>query len=151
MFLNEKFKIKDLGHVNYFLGLQNEKVEQGMIVHQHRFANELMSLYSMQDYKTVPTPLPSKLKLLPQMDNPLKDPSSYKQLIGKLNFLVHTRPDLAFTVQFLSHFIQNPCQADYDATLHVLQYVKGTLYQGLLLKNNQDFDVQAYCDYKWAT
>lgn len=45
--------------------------------------------------------------------------------------MVHTRPDIAFSIQYLSQFNQKPSQFHYDAALHVLRYLKGTLNKGL--------------------
>ena len=104
----------------------------------------------MENCDSISAPLPPNLHLQKDMDKPLVDPSVYRQLVGKLNFLIHTRPDLAFSIQFLSQFSQNPCDAQYSAALHVLKYLKGTTSQGIFLNNKPEFGLEAYCDSDWA-
>lgn len=74
----------------------------------------------------------------------------YRCLVGKLNFLTNTRPDLAFTVQHLSQFLQQPREAHYKALMHVLRYVASTMGQGILLKGNEHLTLQAYSDSDWG-
>ena len=88
--LDDRFKIKDLGTLNFFLGLEFLSVPNGLIMHQHKYIKELLAEYSIEDCKHVHSPLPSKLKPLFTSDDPLPDPTVYRQLIGKLNFLLHT-------------------------------------------------------------
>lgn len=88
-YLDSIFKIKDLGFLHYFLGLEFDKTKDGMVIHQHKFIMELLEMYSMNNSKPVSMPLPTKITLLPTMSNPLSDPTLYRQLIGKLNFLLH--------------------------------------------------------------
>ncbi|CAH1449045.1 unnamed protein product [Lactuca virosa] len=109
-----------------------------------------MDTYSLNDSGCVSTPLPSKLPLTSSIDNPLTDPMVYRQLIGKLNFLLHTRPDISFSVQYLSQFNQTPCQTHYDAALHVLKYLKGTISQGVYFNDKPTYHLEAYCDSDWV-
>lgn len=149
-FLDEEFKIKDLGQLSFFLGLEFQKTDKGMVIHQQKYIKELLDLYSIHSSKTVTMPLPQKPQLLSNMPDPLPDASIYRQLIGKLNFLLHTRPDLSFSVQHLSQFNQNPCQSHYDAAIHVLQYLHDTSTHGLFFNSDSSFKVEAYCDSDWA-
>nr|KAJ0216961.1 hypothetical protein LSAT_V11C300121740 [Lactuca sativa] len=105
----------------------------------------------MVDVASVQMPLPYKLKLNPLMEKPLSDPTLYRQLIGKLNFLLHTRPDTAFAVQYLSQFNQTPYQTHFDVALHVLKYLKGTVSQGIFFNNKPVYNIEAYCDSDWAS
>lgn len=96
--LHTQFQIKDLGQIHYFLGLEFNKISNGMIVHQQKYIKELLQSYSLSECAPVSMPLPSKLSPSSDMDIPLEDSTIYRQLIGKLNFLVHTRPDIVFSV-----------------------------------------------------
>lgn len=64
------------------------------------------------------------------MDGPLEDSIIYRKLVGKLNLLIHTRPDLSFDIQYLSQFNQNPNKVHYDVAIHVLKYLKRKIFQG---------------------
>lgn len=97
-FLDDQFRIKDLGFIHFFLGLEFNEVSNGMVLHQHKFILDLLRDYHMENTDSVNTPLPTGLKLVPNMDDPLEDPTHYRQLVGKLNFLLHTRPDMSSAV-----------------------------------------------------
>ncbi|XP_042757530.1 uncharacterized mitochondrial protein AtMg00810-like [Lactuca sativa] len=121
-----------------------------MVIHQTKFIKQLLKDYHLDDVSPVSSPLPSQPKLLHKMDNPLLDATIYRQLIGKLNLLLHTRPDLAFSVQHLSQFNQTPSEDHYSAAIHVLRYIKGTLSQALYFNDSKDFHLEAFCDSDWA-
>lgn len=97
-------------------------------------------------FKSVVTPLPLNLKLRADEGNIFHDPSLYRCLVEKLNFLTHTRPDLAFTVQHLSQFLQQPRKPHYKALVHVLRYVASTVGQGIKLRASEQLTLQAYSE-----
>ncbi|KAL7606408.1 hypothetical protein Lser_V15G15988 [Lactuca serriola] len=149
-YLDNRFKIKDLGQIHFFLGLEFNSTSDGMIAQQQKFIKDLLSHYSIDDYSTVSFLLPYDIAILFQTSNLLQDATIYRQLIGKLNFLIHTRPDLAYTIQFLSQFNQRPCQEHLDAAIRVLRYLKGTINHGLFFNNDPIFKIEAFCDSDWA-
>ena len=71
-------------------------------------------------------------------------------MVGKLNFLTNTRPDLSYTVQTLSQFLQQPRIPHLQALLHTLAYIQGSSSQGILLQGAQQLSLQAYSDSDWA-
>lgn len=81
----------------------------------------------------------------------LPDPEIYRRIVGKLLCLNLTRPDISFAVQQLSQFLQEPAQTHFDAALHVLKYLKGTLNVGLFYKANIPLQLSAYSDADWGT
>src|SRR5262249_55205638 len=69
---------------------------------------------------------------------------------GRFLYLGFTRPDLTYAIQQLSQFMHNPCQTHWNATLHVVRYLKGCLSYGLFYSSSTGFDISAYCDADWA-
>ncbi|KAK9070135.1 hypothetical protein SSX86_010535 [Deinandra increscens subsp. villosa] len=149
-YLNDTFKIKDLGFLNYFLGIELIKVSNGLIMSQRAFAHSLLKEFDALSLSPVSCPLPPALSLKHDDGILLPDPLVYRKLVGKLNYLTHTRPDLAFTVQYLSQFMQHPRQPHLDAAFHTLKYVKGSIDQGLFFNSDPDLSLLAYCDSDWA-
>lgn len=62
----------------------------------------------MTDCRPIDTPMDPNVKLLPGRGEPLSDPGRYRRLVGKLNYLIVTRPDIAFTVHVVSQFLDSP-------------------------------------------
>lgn len=80
----------------------------------------------------------------------LTDPTYYRRLVGKLNFLTNTRMDITHSVQHLSQFLQAPREPHLKATFHVLRYLKNYLSQGIFMTEHTDCTITAYCDSDWA-
>lgn len=98
------------------------------------------------EFKNAVTPLPVNQKLIAYEGLLYSSPSLYRSLVGKLNFLTHTRPGLAFTVQTLSQFMQSPREQHFAALYHTLSYVKQTAGQGTLLQGSNQLTLQAFSD-----
>ncbi|XP_019229585.1 PREDICTED: uncharacterized protein LOC109210598 [Nicotiana attenuata] len=152
-FLDDQFKIKDLGSVHYFLGLEISKTppppSQGYIMSQHKYTNDLLAEFNCNYFSSVVTPLDPFVTLTLDMGDLLPDPSLYRSLIGKFNFLQHTRPNISFSVQHLSQFFQKPHVPHMMVGLHVLRYLLARPSQGVLLSNSSDLYLVAYSDSDW--
>ncbi|XP_060201984.1 uncharacterized mitochondrial protein AtMg00240-like [Lycium barbarum] len=79
------------------------------------------------------------------------DPTAYRRLVGKLNFLTNTRLDIAYGVQHLSQFMQEPRDTHMKAVFHFIRYLKGDPTLGLFMSQDPDCTVRAYCDSDWAS
>jgi hypothetical protein len=97
--------MKDLGPLQYFLGLEVQHCLNGTLLHQHKYTQELLSLAGLQDSNSVLTPMKVNFKVHQASGDPLSDPSMYRQLVGSLNYLTITRPDISFAVQQVSQFM----------------------------------------------
>ena len=68
----------------------------------------------MLDCKPVDTPMDPNIKLVPGQRESLRDPGRYRRLVGKLNYLTITRPDISFPVSVVRQFLQSPCDSHCD-------------------------------------
>jgi len=119
--LKLKFKMKDLGELKFFLGIEFARSKEGYVMSQRKYALELISEMGLSGAKPVSTPLDPNLKLTSIeydthvqgsgttiLDRPLKDVGKYQRLVGRLLYLTMTRVDISFAVQTLSQFMHAP-------------------------------------------
>lgn len=119
---------------------------------QRKFALDLLKDYEFELLKSAASsPLDPYTKLTASAGNLLPDPTSYRKLVGKLNFLSNSRPDLSFSIQHSCQFMQQPTTQHWNAAMHTLKYLQGTSNLGLLLSSSSDFTLKAFCDSDWAS
>ncbi|TXG48166.1 hypothetical protein EZV62_027460 [Acer yangbiense] len=100
--LDNKFKLKDLGDLKYFLGLEVARSDKGIYVSQRNYALQLVDDMGYLGCKPVKTPMEPNMKLSQEDGELLDDLTVYRRMIGKLLYLTITRPDLTFSVNQLS-------------------------------------------------
>ncbi|KAJ9674602.1 hypothetical protein PVL29_023878 [Vitis rotundifolia] len=144
------FQTKDLGKLKYFLGIEIAQSSSGVVLSQRKYALDILEETGMLDCKPVDTPMDPNVKLIPGQGEPLGDPGRYRRLVGKLNYLTITRPDISFPVSVVSQFLQSPCDSHWDAVIRILRYIKSTPGQGVLYENRGHTQVVGYTDADWA-
>ena len=99
-----EFEMKDLGLMHYFLGLEVWQRSDEIFLSQGKYTIDVLRRFGMMDYKSMTTPMVSNLKKLHETtsETNLVDSTMYRQLIGSLLYLVHTRLDICFAVNALS-------------------------------------------------
>ncbi|XP_021717909.1 uncharacterized protein LOC110685690 [Chenopodium quinoa] len=142
--------IKDLGVLSYFLGMEIGYDNHCITLSQAKFTREILEESGIKLFKSVATPLPLHLKLNSDDGDVLDDPLSYRCLVGKLNFLTHTRLNLAFTIHCLSQFMQIPRSSHMQALIHTLNYMASTTGRGIIFKGGLDLKLQAFSYSNWA-
>ncbi|XP_028763329.1 uncharacterized protein LOC114721636 [Neltuma alba] len=148
--LSLRFDMKNLGEVNYFLGLEVEKTSQGYFVSQRAYAGNLLERFGIGVAKEKATPMKPNLKLKKDEGKLLKNPIRFRQLVGSLIYLTITRPEISYSVGIVSQFIQNPRAPHLEAAKWILRYTKGTLSYGLLYKKQVKFTLSGFTDADWA-
>jgi histone deacetylase 1/2 len=109
------FALKDLGELHYFLGIEVKKVHDGIILSQEKYANDLLRRVNMQIYKAVDTPFSvvDKLSLTDGEVLSSEDATRYRSIVGALQYITYTRPDIAFSVNKVCQFFA----CSYDSSL----------------------------------
>ncbi|XP_062093531.1 uncharacterized mitochondrial protein AtMg00810-like [Humulus lupulus] len=118
--LNKTFSLKDLGALNYFLGIE---------VFRDNTAGKTLSLHD---------------------GTPLSQPTLYRSIIGALQYLSHTRLDISFAVNKLSQFLKQPTDVHWGAAKHILRYLKGTIHHGLHIAPSDRLSLIGFSDADWA-
>lgn len=81
---------------------------------------------------------------------PISSPTKYRALVGALQYLFITRPDISFAVNRLSQFMHTPTSLHWTTLKRLLRYLHGTLYHGILLRKNSPLKLHAFTDADWA-
>jgi len=96
-FLDDKLKIKVIGELNYFLGWVIVKVSNGLILTQRKFSLDLLKEFKCDTISSTTCPL-VPLSKTTTLEDPLSNATTYRKLVGKLNYLTNTRPDTTLSV-----------------------------------------------------
>ncbi|KAL5854459.1 hypothetical protein ACOSQ4_004261 [Xanthoceras sorbifolium] len=148
-FLHSNFRIKELGNLKYFLGIEVSTSKNGIFISQSKYALEIITDAGLLGAAPIDTPMEKGLKLSDKSDL-LKDSSQYRRLVGRLIYLTVSRPDITYAVHVLRRFMHQPRKLHMEAALRVVRYLKGAPGKGLFFSSNSDFKLRAYCDSDWA-
>ncbi|CAL1408028.1 unnamed protein product [Linum trigynum] len=124
--LKSLFKMKDLDNMQYFLGLEVNRSEAGIHVSQRKYCLELLKEAGFDECKAAKTLSSIKQVLSASDGDPYLDVSNYKHLLGQLQYLNSTRPDITFAVQQLCQFQDAPTTVHFKALQRVFRYLKGS-------------------------
>jgi hypothetical protein len=131
--LDKEFALKDLEDLHYFLGIEVIKIQHGILLSQDKYAMEILERAGMKHCKPVSTPLSTSEKLSAHVGVALglNDATSYRSIVGGLQYLTLTRPDLAFSVNKVCQYLHSPTMLHLVVVKRILRYVKGTIGLGM--------------------
>ncbi|XP_031280342.1 uncharacterized protein LOC116138823 [Pistacia vera] len=130
--LGHEFAIKDLGTLHYFLGIEVQSLLDGIFLCQAKYSRDLLDQALMKDCKAISTPMASKSCAIASDNNLFSDPTFYRSIVGALQYLTFTRPDLSYSVNFACQFMHAPTIGHYQ-----------------ILTSNT-LDLYAFSDADWA-
>nr|XP_017188293.2 uncharacterized protein LOC108173553 [Malus domestica] len=149
--LADVFDLKDMGTLLYFLGLQiHYNVDGSLFVNQSKYTKELVKKAGMEHCKPTSTPSKPHSQLLTTEGIPLSDPTHYRSLVGALQYLTFTRPDIAHSVNVVCQYMTNPTESQMHLVKRIIRYLQGTANYGIRYTHSSDFQINAYSDFDWA-
>jgi hypothetical protein len=125
------FQMSDLGHLSFYLGIEVHQGDSGITLRQTAYAKRIVELAGLTDCNPALTPMEERLKLSRDSTTEEVDATQYQHLVGSLRYLVHTRPDLAYSVGYVNRFLQRPTTEHEQAVKRIIRYVARTLDHGL--------------------
>ena len=149
----KRFRMKDLGQISYFLGIDFIFTKDCISINQSKCITKVLKRFDMLDCKAKSIPCDPSVANMSPTDSPkLENPKMYKEIVGSLIYLMTcTRPDLCYTVSKLSQFMHEPTYAHLNVAKHVLKYLKGSIDNCLNFHKCNDVNLYGYCDSDWAT
>ncbi|PKU87110.1 Retrovirus-related Pol polyprotein from transposon TNT 1-94 [Dendrobium catenatum] len=148
--LNSRFQMRNLGPLSQFLGIQAIRTPVGLTLHQQQYAKNIMQRAGMTNAKPVTNPISCKVVLKNNSQEPFQDPQLYRHLIGSLQYLTLTRPDIQFSVHQLCQHMHRPLNIHYEALKRLLRYIQGTSNTGIPLHKDKLL-LRGYVDADWAS
>lgn len=115
--LEREFALIDLDNLHYFLGIEIKRNSDGLVVLQAKYVADIIKRTNMSNCKPINTPLSSVDKL---------SATNYRSVVGALQYLTLTRPDISFTVNKVCQFLHAPTMIHWTAVKRILRYIHGT-------------------------
>uniref|UniRef100_A0A2N9EJ65 protein-serine/threonine phosphatase n=1 Tax=Fagus sylvatica TaxID=28930 RepID=A0A2N9EJ65_FAGSY len=152
--LSKQFAMKDLGPAKQILGMRiiRDRANGTLKLSQTEYVKKILSRFSMDEAKSVSTPLGSHFRLTKDQSPKTEQEQAYMSkvpyasAIGSLMYaMVCTRPDIAHAVGVVSRYMSNPGKQHWEAVKWILRYLKGTLGTSLCF-TGADMKLTGYVD-----
>jgi hypothetical protein len=161
--IGERFDIKDLGEVNFVLGIKvtRDKDNSTVELSQTSYFEKVLETYGMTDCKPTYVPLPHKTVILREEGTPVSEQGSkafqqrcneFRGIVGSILWGARcTRPDLSLPASLLGRVMDCPSEKHLELARGVLRYIKGTKDLGLIYHGGdpENFELDVYADSAW--
>ncbi len=143
--MKSQFRMKDLGAITSFLGIDFKQSQGEIKINQSRFILKILEIFGMTDCKPRSTLCEQRFE---STGVQMSEGRQHREIVGSLIYIMTcTRPDLSWIVSKLSQTLSNPKEGDLVAAKHVLRYLKGSInYEICFTKSNAELQVLAYSD-----
>ena len=146
----QQFEMTDLGRLKYFLGLEISQDESGIFMSQKKYATELLKKFNIRFEDGAKTPMNTGEKLQKEDGTGKGNEKEFRSLVGGLNYLTHSRPDIMYSVSMVSRFMHAPSKQHVGAAKRILKYIAGTLKKGVWYESVEDPKLSGFTDSDWA-
>ena len=108
-----------------------------------------MNKFNMAEYKASKSLFLSGIKMHEFGNSPMVDITLYRQLVGSLLYLTHTRPNFSYAVNVVARHMNQPHELHWKAAKIILQYVQGTKKFGVHYTASSSLQLAGFFDSDW--
>jgi hypothetical protein len=154
-YLKDEFEMKDIEKTKFYLGLQIEHFQNGILVHQSTYTEKVLKHFYMEKAHPLSTPMVvQSLDVKKNHFHPREDDENffgpevpYLSAIDALIYLANcTWPDIVFSVNLLARYSSAPTRRHWNGVKHVLHYLRGTTDMGLFYSKGSNSQLIGYAD-----
>ncbi|XP_076946076.1 secreted RxLR effector protein 161-like [Bidens hawaiensis] len=135
-----------LGLLSFYLRIEVSRSKTGIEIKQEAYAKKILKETNMEICNLTKCPLEPSTRVLKDGKEKPVDAKACRRIIGCLRYLLHTRPDLSFSVEIAGRYMQVPNKSHMDAIKHILRYVKRTVSYGLKHSRGGSRHLYGYSD-----
>lgn len=144
--ISQTFVVQDLGDLSYFLGLDVTPHNFDLVLSQRKYIHELLQRPGLAAAKPFPTPMTTNVTLTLGDSPAFSNPTKYRKIVGALQYVTLSRPDIAFVVNKVCQFMHSPTSNHWSAVKRILRYLHGTDTYGLRFTHDSPTILHAYTD-----
>jgi hypothetical protein len=152
--LRAEFEMKDLGELQYFLGIQvqRDRSKRRLHINQSGYISSILERFGMDDSKLAPTPIATGTTLHKAIDgDTLVDLKPYQSMVGSQMYaMLCTRPDIAYAVSQVSQHSSAPTATHQSTGKRGFRYLNATSTMGITYDGSNGLTLEAYCDADYA-
>ena len=142
--MKHEFEMSMFGKIKFFVGLQVYQLKHGIFVTQSKHIKEILKIFGLEDSKQVNTPMIIGHKLSKNDKSAEVNQTLYMSMIGKLQYVLHNKPNIALFFGIVGRFFANPRENHLMVVKRIMRYLKGIEEFGFYYKKNKKFELKAY-------
>jgi hypothetical protein len=117
-----------------------------MFLSQQPYVEDMLQTFGMANYYPTKVPMVKNTQVEINMNDQKVNPTISRRMVGKLIYLVHTRPDITFCVSIVSHFLIDLQLPHLNLIKQFFRYLKGTIDYGIFYKRGGNIELEAFVD-----
>ncbi|GJW19927.1 putative RNA-directed DNA polymerase [Tanacetum coccineum] len=147
--LGSAFALKDLGPLNYFLGIEIVPHVSRILLSQKKYILELLQSDGLSNCNLVSSPMVTLRSLSLDDSTTFSNPLKYRQVVGSLQYVTLSRLDITFAVNKVYQYMHSLTENHWSVVKRILCYLHGTVEHGMLIRHSFGSTLQDFSDVLW--
>lgn len=122
--LHTVFVLKQLGNLDYFLGVEVSHLSYGSLLSQSKYIRDLLCKAHMNTAKGINTPMAANSKMSRFGSDYVPDPTTFRSIVGALQYATLTRPEISYSVNKVYQLLSQPLKGHWKAVKRILRYLR---------------------------